>query len=193
MKSSKLIHGVGINDSIENVTACINGSWVRSPIYKAWANMLLRCYSDKYQNRNPSYADCYVCDEWHRFSNFREWAIKQDWEGKQLDKDIVKRGNKVYSPDTCAMVFASTNLFVVNGGHKGGDLPLGVSIRVTDKKYRARCRNPFTGKDEYLGVFDNPDDAHKAWRKRKHEIACLIADTESDDRVKRSLISWYLS
>lgn len=80
-----------------------------SDYYSRWVLMLSRCYSDRYQNLNPSYKGCKVCEEWHNFQSFAEWMSKQDYNDKQLDKDIKIKGNKVYSPAACMFVSQKDN------------------------------------------------------------------------------------
>ena len=116
---------------------------------------------------------------------------KQDWHGKCLDKDIIAPRSKLYSPDTCAFVLPATNLFVTARDASRGDYPTGVSLYKRIDKYIARCSNIFTGKLEYLGLFSTPEDAHEVWRKRKHELAQLVAATESDPRVVEALKKRY--
>ena len=116
---------------------------------------------------------------------------KQDWHGKCLDKDIIVSGSKLYSPETCAFVLQATNSFVLARDACRGEYPIGVDLFKPTGKYRARCRNPFTGKKEYLGLFSTPEEAHEGWRKRKHELAQLVAATESDMRVVEALKKRY--
>ncbi len=149
--------------------------------------MLERCYSEKHLESKPSYIGTSVCSEWLYATAFKKWMDKQDWHGKCLDKDIISPGSKLYSPDTCAFVLATTNLFVTARDACRGDYPVGVCLHKRTGKYQANCKNPFTRKKEYLGLFSNPEDAHEAWRKRKHELAQLVAATESDPRVVEAL------
>lgn len=119
MKQKKLVRGVGINDAgyatqkFETVSYA-NGKrkrkkvWV-CPYYRAWENMLSRCYSAKYQERQPAYIGCTVSEEWLTFSNFKAWMEKQEWEGKQLSKDLLFEGNKVYSAENCVFVTRAVN------------------------------------------------------------------------------------
>ena len=69
------------------------------------------------------------------------------------------------------------------------DYPIGVALYKHTGKYHAKCKNPFTGKQEHLGLFSTPEEAHEAWRKRKHELSQLVAATESDPRVVEALKS----
>ena len=116
---------------------------------------------------------------------------EQDWKGKCLDKDIITPGNKLYSPETCAFVLNETNLFVIARDACRGDYPIGVDLHKSTGKYRALCRNPFSGKQEHLGYFSTPEEAHEAWRKCKHDLAQRVAAKESDPRVVEALRKRY--
>lgn len=205
----KLVYGVGINDAdyVVQITVTegyVNGKrkqkkvWV-CPFYETWRCMLRRCFSEKLKADSPTYKDVTCCQEWLTFSNFKRWMETQDWEGKQLDKDIIFPNNKVYSPETCAFVFGVTNTFVVASDASRGEYPLGVTWNKKERKFQAQCKNPFTKKNEYLGLFSCPYEAHEAWRKRKHELAQLVAETETDVRVvealkkRYSVEEWYSS
>lgn len=193
MRSKKLVHGVGINDVGYQVYVRYNGRRYRCPFYVAWDHMLTRCYSSKFQCRRPSYIDCSVTPEWHSLSVFREWMQMQPWEGNHLDKDILVPGNKVYGPDTCIFVSRALNNFMTDHGSSSGEWPLGVTWDKRDRKFIAACCNPFTRKRENLGGFDSPDDAHEAWRQRKHQHACTYADLQEDPRVAQALRARFAS
>ena len=153
--------------------------------------MLTRCYNEKHLVKNPSYKDCVVCEEWKRFSNFKAWMEIQDWEGKQLDKDLLIRGNKLYSPETCVFVSKVINSFITESGASRGQYPIGVKWDKNAKKFRVFCSNPFTGKQESLGYFSCPEESHKIWLKRKLELAKLLAEEQDDQRVAKALVDRY--
>lgn len=188
---NKLVFGVGINDVDYVVHSRVNGKQVVSQSYRKWKNMLKRCYSEKYQAKYPTYVGCTVCDEWLTYSNFEKWMETQDWVGRQLDKDLLTEGNKVYSPTTCVFVDHMTNSFVVDCRAGRGEWPIGVCFEKKNGKFKANCSNPFTGKMEHLGMFTCPEQAHRAWLKRKHELALQLADTQSDERVAKALRERY--
>lgn len=194
MGVKKLVHGVGINDADYFVTPTVNGKAVwRCPYYVRWESMLKRCYSAKEHEIHPTYAGCTVCDEWLYFMGFREWMVEQDWEGKHLDKDFLFSGNKIYSPEACIFVDQVVNKFITDRAAKRGEWPLGVYFHKPTGKFRAKCCNPFTKTQEYLGRFTDPDQAHLAWKKRKHELACQLANSEyvTDERVAEALRGRY--
>ena len=206
---NKLIQGVGVNDlgyrvHVQEYVTENGGKRIRKSVftckyYAAWVSMLTRCYSKKYLESYPTYIGTKVCNDWLSATAFKKWMEQQDWQGKCLDKDIIVPRSKLYSPDTCAFVLNATNSFVIASDAIRGDYPIGVCLFKRTGKYTASCKNPFSGKQEHLGLFSTPKEAHEAWRERKHELAQLVATTESDPRVvealkqRYSLDEWYKS
>lgn len=200
-KAKKLVYGVGLNDAgyvtqeFETI-GYVNGKqkrkliW-RCPHHSTWKSMLERCYSTKYQDKKPTYKGCTVSEEWLTFSVFKEWMEKQDWEGKQLDKDLLFEGNKIYSAVTCVFVTIAVNMLTIDRGNDRGEWPIGVYWHKGANKFRSLCCNPFTKKQEHLGYFYCPEEAHKAWLKRKLEFAHLLAAEQTDERVAKALIERY--
>lgn len=204
MKNKQLVYGVGVNDANyvvqqhEYLGRGVDGKVKRNlvwacPFYEQWKSMIGRCYSDKWKEKYPTYNNVVCCGEWLVFSKFKQWMKEQDYQEKQLDKDIIFIGNKIYSSATCAFVLPKTNKFVIACDASRGEWPLGTSYDKAAEKFRARCRNPFTAKEEHLGYFTTPEAAHEAWRQRKYELAQLIAETESDPRVVEALKKRYNS
>lgn len=198
---TKLVYGVGVNDlgyriHVQEAVTENGGKRVRKTVfrceyYEVWKHMLERCYSEKYLESHQSYIGTIVCSEWLYASEFRKWMEQQDWSGKCLDKDIIAPGSKLYSPETCAFVLQATNNFVIARDACRGEWPIGVDLYKRTGKYHAQCGNPFTGKREHLGYFSTQEEAHEAWRKRKHELAQLVAATESDPRIVEALKKRY--
>ena len=199
--TAKLVYGIGVNDA-DYVTqrtetiGYLNGKqkkklvWV-CPYYRVWNSMLQRCYSPKFQERKPTYKGCSVSEEWLRFSNFKRWMESQDWEGLQLDKDLLFSGNKVYSGETCVFVSGMVNNFTIDSGAARGEWLIGVSWNKGECKFRSQCRNPLTKKQEHLGYFTCEEEAHQTWLKRKLELAHLLSAEQTDDRVAKALIERY--
>ena len=198
---NKLTCGVGVNDLgyrtrvyeevTENGGKRIQKSVFICKYYAAWKSMLERCYSKKLLESYPSYIGTSVCSEWLYATAFKKWMEQQDWHGKCLDKDIVVPRSRLYSPETCAFVLNATNEFVLASDARRGEYPVGVCLFKPTGKYKAQCGNPFTGKNENLGLFSTQEEAHEAWRKRKHELAQLVAATELDLRVVEALKKRY--
>jgi len=196
-KKDKLVYGVGVNDADYAVTGYVMRDGRRKqtlcPIYAKWKDMLKRCYCEKAIKRRPTYTECYVCDSWLYFSNFRDWVISQkdkDWKEKHLDKDILYAGNKEYSPETCVFVSFSLNMLDTGFNDKDGSLR-GASFCNTYKKYKSRCNCPVTGKRVSLGYYETELEAHLAWKAYKHKIALSLAELETDERVSNRLKLMY--
>lgn len=168
VRRGKLIQGVGINDIdyTASISIDVEGTkkkvW-RCPIVVMWRSMINRCYSINHQKTHPTYIGCSVCEEWLTFSNFKKWVDIHYREGWHLDKDLLVKGNKVYSPDTCCIVPRDVNQIVV---HKmKGELPLGVAYEADRGKYRAMCK--VGGKRIVAGRADDALSAHFLWVKAK--------------------------
>lgn len=192
--TNKSIYGVGISDADYTVQPNVDGKMLVCSFYRVWHSMLNRCYSSKLQDKRPTYMGCTVCEEWLTFSNFKSWMEQQDWVGKQLDKDLLVEGNKVYCPQTCVFVDRVTNSFITDSAKNRGKYMIGVVYFKPDNKsrpYRAKCNNPFTRKQEHLGYFATELEAHKAWQAKKHEYSCRLADLQQDSRVAEALRKRY--
>lgn len=159
------------------------------PFYRRWADMISRCYNEKRLLDKSNYIGCSVCEEWLTFSKFRQWMQTQDWEGKHLDKDLLVRGNKVYSPDTCVFISGQVNSFLVERGADRGDCKIGVRFMARLGKFESTCS--VSGKQRYIGLFDTELEAHKAWLAFKLEQAKILAAEQTDPRVAKALIERY--
>lgn len=191
-----MVAGVGVNDADYNVYeyGIVNGKkkaiW-SCPFYVTWKSMLVRCYYGKYQDMFPTYIGCSVISEWHLFSTFKTWMQTQDWESKHLDKDILVKANKLYSPETCVFVDARVNTFLAENNAVRGQQPIGVSFHKRDKKYVAKCCPIEKGKPRHLGYFDTAEETHAAWLAFKLEQAKILASEQPDQRVAKALIERY--
>jgi len=181
LDQDRLIQGFGINDLSYTVSTC--------PFYKRWAEMLRRCYSAAYHKQKPSYIGTKTHDDWKYASAFKSWMQNQDWEGRQLDKDLLVPNNKIYSPETCVFLSPLVNSFLTERSANRGDYPLGVHKYFN--KFAASCNN-LGGKRIHLGYFYTQEEAHLAWKRQKHEIACSLAEKETDVRIIQALITRYL-
>lgn len=200
---NKLVCGVGINDSQEVIQKSIMiekpcGKKVQKrvwtcPYYRLWSNVLTRCYNQKHKEKFPTYIGCTVCEEWKYFSKFKAWMETQAWEGSQLDKDLLFKGNKVYSPNTCVFVPRKVNFFLLECGASRGENPVGVSWCGKNEKYRASVSTPL--KRKHLGYFHTKEEAHKAWLTAKLEQAKILSveilEDGCDPRIARALLDYY--
>ena len=166
----KSMHGVGINNASYMIRVRVNGERIACPAYATWYGMLTRCYSSKFRSRSPTYIGVTLCDEWHSFMSFREWWMDNQVDGCELDKDLLSDAVG-YSPDTCLFVPAWLNLFTVDSGAARGAYPIGVTFDKSAGRFKAQCSNPVSNKNQYLGLFVTPEEAHEAWLAHKLELA----------------------
>lgn len=198
------IYGVGINDAgyvvqSSETIGYVNGKRKRKlvymcPFFSVWAAMMKRCYSTKTHQNSPTYIGCSVVEEWLTFSNFRAWMEQQDWQGKQLDKDILIPGNKIYGPVSCVFVPSKVNTFLLECNKSRGQYPIGVHRDKSSGKYMALIRDG-SGVRKYLGIFKTPDEAHLAWLTAKSglakQLAAEILAGGGDIRVANAIVERY--
>jgi len=162
------------------------------PQYSIWHSMIERCYNKKSQEKYPTYIDCIVCDEWHNYQNFAKWYDDNYYEvekGKmELDKDILVKGNKIYSPETCVFVPNKINsLFIKNDISRGESL-IGMTYEKSSNKYKVNCsnKNNKTGTAIFIGRFATQKLAFNAYKEFKETYIKQIAN-EYRDKIPQKL------
>lgn len=151
--------------------------------YTTWYNMIKRCYDKKEKEKCPTYSNVTCCKEWLLYENFYEWLHSQEnfhkwYNGKNwcIDKDIIIKGNKVYSPEACCLVPQNVNkLFLKQNSHRGR-YPIGI-CRDNDK-FLVQCMNPIVGKLKTLGRYDILEEAFIAYKQFKENIIKQVAQIE---------------
>ena len=162
---SPSVYGVGITGVKYPIT--ING--VLTKEYDLWNGMLRRCYSDALKKKYPTYIDCEVSDKFKSYEYFYEWCHKQigfsnkDWH---LDKDLLVKGNKVYSESTCVFIPKEINLMLIKCDASRGEHLIGVCWHKKDNAFVAHVGKS-KGKREYLGFFKTEIEAFNAYKIAK--------------------------
>ncbi len=162
-------------------------------IYHVWRMMLRRCYDAKTQERNPTYIGCSVAKRWHCFQNFAadyEQMIGYGNIGWHLDKDILKRGNKVYSKRTCCLVPQNINKVLTSNNINRGNLPIGVRLG-RHGLYVAVCC--IKEKQVKLGRFSSKVAAFNVYKLEKEKELKRIAKqykTQIDPKVYLTLFNY---
>ena len=171
----------------------ING--VLTKEYDLWHNMLRRCYSDKYQKKYPTYKGCEVSDKLKSYEYFYEWCHKQvgfNNQGWHLDKDLLIKGNNVYSESTCVFIPAEVNTLLVKSTASRGKHLIGVCWCKTHKAFVAQVRKN-KGKREKLGYFKTELEAFNAYKKAKEAFVKEQANEwkgKIDDRAYEALMNY---
>ena len=157
-------------------------------IYQQWHSMIQRCYDPYHLNKRPTYIDCFVCEEWHNFQNFAKWWDEHVYncnnEKMCLDKDILIKGNKIYSPETCSIVPEKINLLFIKSDKRRGKYPIGVVIYY-DKRCSCKClvaHCNYNKKSKTLGYFpiDKPFQAFTCYKNFKENYIKQVADEYKD-------------
>ncbi|QFP93557.1 hypothetical protein [Edwardsiella phage vB_EtaM_ET-ABTNL-9] len=160
--------------------------------YEHWRSMLLRCYCERSKSNGPTYRGCTVCDEWLNFQNFARWYYSQKFKecGYHLDKDILLKGNKHYSPETCCLVPREINATIKGRLVKGMYLQ-GVCPYNNTGKFKAYVG--CGGKTKTLGVYDTEEDAHQAYKAGKeYQVKALALEWKDEigSKVYEALMNW---
>ncbi len=156
--------------------------------YKTWLKMLYRSYSPKYIQQHPTYTECEVHSSWHNFQVFAEWYYDNFYqiekEQMELDKDILCKGNKIYSPNTCVFVPHGINTLFTKSDNKRGDCPIGVTYNKPSKIYETYCG--MNGKRKYLGCYKTPEEAFYVYKNFKEQYIKEVAE-EYKDKIPTKL------
>ena len=155
--------------------------------------MMNHCYNERFLERNPQYKECTVCEEWWNYCNFKVWYDKYKVPSLSLDldKDILFKGNKVYSPETVAFVPHVINTLFLSRKKSRGDLPLGVYYEKDECKYRAVMG--FLGRQIKLGRFDTAESAFARYKEYKEDFIKDMAEQFKDEipyKVYDAMMKW---
>ena len=189
------VFGVGILGT--KYSSKVDG--VRTKEYGLWVRMLERCYSDSFKKKNPTYEGCEVSDKFRSYEYFYEWCNKQisfgvDGNGNpfQLDKDLLIKGNKVYSESTCVFLPKEINSLLIKSTASRGKHLIGVCWSKTHKAFKAHVGKS-KGKQEHLGFFNTELEAFRAYKQAKETFIKEQANkfkSQIDDRAYNALMNY---
>ena len=171
----------------------------KTEYYEEWIGMLRRCYNNNQRDRNkrPKYDGCTVCEEWHNFQNFAKWYEENYYEIKgqrmELDKDILYKGNKIYSSSNCIFVPQRINSLLINCKSTRGDLPIGVTYH--NNKFYVRCSilDGNKRKRVSLGYYNTIEEAFQTYKNFKEKYIKEVAEEYKDlipNRLYRALYEY---
>jgi len=165
--------------------------------YGCWKQILNRCY-----NRDATSYKAYgargvsICDEWRNFQQFAEWYEKNFKSGMKLDKDILIRNNKVYSPATCRFVPEKVNAIVrTKDSKKKTGFAKGV------RKNNNSVSKPFTAQvglesgNTHIGCFPSMHLAFLAYKSEREAYIKRVAQREFENgtidfEIYNVLMNW---
>lgn len=165
----------------------------QSKSYSKWIGMLSRCYYEEFLERQPNYRGVTVCEEWHNFQNFAKWH-EENWKDYMdsswdLDKDILVRGNKIYSPETCCFVPQEINNLFIKISHKDSKYRIGNKL----KSSKTRPSISIYGVSKALGSFDTVEEAfntYKSAKEKQIKDVAMVWESLIDSKVYNTLMSY---
>ena len=172
------VYGLGIVGTKYQIR--VNGTLTKE--YELWTGMLERCYSDTFKKKQPTYKDCEVSDNFLYYEYFYEWCNEQigfGIEGFELDKDLLIKGNKVYSEDSCIFLHKDINLLLTKRTASRGKHLIGVFWCNTNKAFIAQVSKN-KGKSERLGSFNTEMEAFNAYKQAKEAFVKEQAEKWKD-------------
>ena len=177
---SPTVYGHGIIGNMVNQLS----AYGKSKEYKTWCAMLERCYNEENLKKRPTYEQCEVCKEWMYFENFYNWLHNQEnfekWislNRSSIDKDIIVKHNKVYSPDTCCLVPLRVNSLFIRQESTRGEFPIGVHYNDEINGFVAQLTDE-NNKFKYHNVFATPESAFQYYKEKKEKKIKIIAQEE---------------
>lgn len=177
-------YGVGIFDS--------NDNGVGRDAHIAWSSMLKRCYGTTERVKMTAYNDCSVCNEWHNYQAFASWYVRQIKEyGWALDKDVIIKNNKEYSPEACCFLPIELNSLLTDRRNHRGNCSQGVYAK--NGKFIAQIN--IDSQNTYLGQFDTDAEAYRVYKAAKEDNVKRVANKfkgRIDDRAYNSLMDYRL-
>ena len=188
---SPSVCGVGIVGIKYPISEC----GVHTKEYGLWQNMLERCCSDTYKKKNPTYIDCEVSHNFKNYEYFYEWCHNQIGFGEcgfQLDKDLLVKGNKVYSENTCVFLPKEINVALTKCTASRGEHLIGVYWKKANKAFVAMV-NKNKGTQEHLGYFKTELEAFNSYKTAKESFIKEQAEkwkSQIDVRAYNALMNY---
>ena len=185
------VHGIGVVGN--KYPSRVNG--VVTKEYILWQSMLQRCYSDSFKKKRPTYEGCEVSDKFKSYEYFYEWCHNQIGFGEcgfQLDKDLLVKGNKVYSENTCVFLPKEINVALTKCTASRGEHLIGVYWHKRNKAFVGMV-NKNKGTQEHLGYFKTELEAFKAYKQAKESFIKEQANkykSQIDDRAYNALMNY---
>jgi len=170
--------------------------------YNRWSGILERCYDQVKQEKQPTYTDCTLTNDWHNFQIFSEWFVNHPYNSADchVDKDLLIKGNKHYSPETCLIIPHEINEALTLTGASRGDYPVGVSKRTDGRRkpYSAHITKTINCiKRKYgLGHFSTAIEAFMVYKAAKQSYIKSLAEIHRealDPRAFSALMNYTIS
>lgn len=158
---------------------------VDKKILSIWKDIVKRTTAGSYaQSKLNTYVGCTLDERFKSYQYFNEWYKRQIGFDLmyEVDKDLLVKGNKHYSPELCTLLPKIINGTLCNSKRARGDLPVGVTLHGQNDMYVARCRYVEDGerKRKTIGYYKTPEDAFQGYKAFKEAYLKRLADYYRD-------------
>ncbi|UZV41274.1 AP2 domain-containing protein [Vibrio phage vB_VpaM_R16F] len=166
-------------DPINNKLPCYVGTGKYDSVnskeaWSRWYKMHERCYDPRALHNIVNYSMCSVSEDWWCFQNYAEWYNTNNrcvGIDHHVDKDILIKGNKLYSPNTCTIVPSEINVLLTNRKNHRGKYPVGVYYKKKNKKFCVQCSDGSkSGRQTYLGLYSSIEEAFHVYKDFKEKV-----------------------
>jgi len=181
---NKPIQGIGSNKG--DYPTKVGNHFMKE--YQLWVDMLKRC-NPTYHSKVLSYVGNTCSENFKSYTFFYEWCQQQKGFGGReshslrgswcLDKDLLTKGNKLYSEDTCVFIPQSVNKLIAKHERQRGDYPIGVNWKKSNNCFIAQCNGRDVGR-KHLGCFQTQEDAFLAYKTFKEALIKQVANEYKD-------------
>ena len=171
----------------------ING--VNTKEYTLWKTMLQRCYSTTLKKKYQTYEGCEVSENFLHYEYFYEWCNQQIGFGNKgfdLDKDLLVKGNNIYSEHSCVFLPTEVNKVLIKSDKIRGEHIIGVYWDKTNKAFKAQVSKN-KGKQECLGYFKTEIEAFNTYKTAKESFIKEQAEKwkgQIDERAYEALMNY---
>ena len=186
-----LVYGIGINDRSKPARF---DSTRMTKEYAFWKRMLERCGCEKRKTDFPTYRTCAVSENFKHYSYFYDWCQTQigfSSDGWHLDKDLLIKGNKLYSEDSCLFLPPKVNTLILNCKAHRGKLPVGVCLEKSSGKFTSDCQ--YEGRRKKIGRYSTAQAAFEAYKTFKESYIKQVAEqykSQFDPRAYKALLEY---
>lgn len=183
MSVERLVCGIGFNNREYPTKNCV---------YNVWRAMIYRCTQNCWE-MFPTYTGVTCTDSFKSYSYFYEWYHKQqnhntiDYCGNKwcLDKDLLVKGNKIYSEDTCIFIPERINTLLTTCKASRGEMPVGVCFNKQRGNYKTQC-NIGKGVSKHLGLFATKEEAFLVYKTFKEALIKEVANEYRGQLAERA-------
>ena len=127
-----------------------------------------------------------MSDNFKHYEYFYEWCNKQvgfnDYDDShksfEIDKDLLVKGNTLYSENTCIFVPKYINTVLTKSDRTRGCNVIGVNFHKSSNKFQARlCK---VNKSIYLGIYNTEIEAFHAYKTAKESYLKELSNKWKD-------------